>query len=94
MTLSDLPPEFRDDHVPDAKEVLQLMLHVGRTTGTYRLAALEALEVLNRRLENNGAKLCALALILGAMTAKEVPVMRDMLRQIVPELAAELTKGD
>ncbi len=94
LTLSDLPPEFLTNEKPDAEQVRKLMLHVGRTTGAYRLAALEALDVLNRRLENNGEKLCAVALILGAMTTREVPGMRDMLREIVPALAAELTKGD
>ena len=92
--LAAIPPEIMEGEATP-ESVADILVSVARQDGRYReIAARLASVLLDYPHEPNAAKLCALALVVGAVTGSDAPVMRDMLRETVAVLARRLTAQD
>lgn len=78
---------------PSLNEIRDLMLHVARRSGSWRIAGIALVNQLDGLLGNNAEKYCALCFALGLVSAQEARIGPG-LRFAAPLIAEELLKGD
>jgi hypothetical protein len=89
MAEIDFPTDLLDGPT-NPSTVAELLVFIARKTGNYLTASRLAADEIDRVCENNAEKICALAYLIGLISADEKPGMRYLLRLAVPLIAREL----